>query len=280
MRGIIITSEYSGTKDNLQLCGGVNPSKLREYLLYWDKIDYPTNNVIYTGLSPDEKYLEEVGVLKRTNTIITGNFMINPEIVIKSQLATLEINSKNTGEIWSIAQPTKKIILPSNESIRERNIQVELYDCIPVPSANVNLEDILNFKEHRYDELREFRLLLDEMYESIVNSSDIDFTKNKCIGRLQNKVIDIHKIMDESRIKKFLSSVKVELNISELIKSSLMAYAGYEIGSKIGFPTAGAVVGLASSTINLKSEFSLKPNFIPDDMRDYAYLFYANRDLI
>lgn len=283
MRGIIASSEYSGTINSLVMHGGgISPLKLRQYLLYWDKIDYPSNNIIYNELTQDEKYLEDIGILKRThiNFRADGPIMINPNILINSQIVALRENNKISGDIWSIAQPTKEIILPSSESTQTRNIQVELYDCIPVPAANISIDDILNFKERRYSELQEFRVLLDEMYDSIINSCDMDFAKNKCIERLQNKVIDINKIMNESKIKRFLSNVKVELNINDLITSGLKVFAGYEIGERIGFPTIGAAVGLASATINLSSEFSLKPNFIPDDLKDYAYLFYANREII
>ena len=74
--------------------------------------------------------------------------------------------------------------------------------------------------------------------------------------------------------------MNVELNINDLITLGLKVFAGYEIGERIGFPTIGASVGLVSSTINLRSEFSLKPNFIPDDLKDYAYSFSANRKII
>lgn len=283
MRGIIVNNEYSGNKESLTIHSGcIDPLKLRQYLLYWDKIDYPSNNIIYNELTPDEKYLKDIGILKRTHTNfnINRDIIINPEILINSQIVALKENSKTPGEIWSIAQPTKEIILPSDECKNTRNIQVELYNCIPVPTANVSIDDILNFKERRYDELQEFRELLDEMYDSIINSCDMDFTKNRSIEKLQNKVIDINKIMNESKIKRFLSNVKVELNINELITAGLKVFVGYEIGQRIGFPSVGSTIGLASATINLSSEFSLKPNFIPDELKDYAYLFYANKELI
>lgn len=281
MRGIIANCEFEGSLNSLLIkSSSIDPIKLREYLLYWDKIDFPTNNVIYIESSPEEKYLEEVGVLQRSHTIFGGEIIMNPKVFIESQLRAFEINNSNKGQIWSIAQPTKNIILPSDKCVTSRNIQVELYDCIPVPSANVSLDDILNFKEHRYDELLEFRSLLDKMYDSIRNNADADFSKNKCIEMLQNKVIEINRVMDESKIKRFLNSIKVELDITELIKSGLKLCAGYEIGKNIGFLLIGSALGLASATINIKSEFSLKPNAIPAELKDYAYLFYQSRELI
>lgn len=280
MRGIVANIEYSGNVNTLSIeRAGIDPLKLRHYLLYWDKIDYPSNNGVYTELSEDEMYLESIGLLKRTHTIFNGSFMINPEIFIISQVNALKVNSKNKGEIWTLAQPTSNIILPKNQCTQIKNIQVELYDCLPVPSQDVSIEEILEFKERRGNDLKEFRYLLDEMYDSIINNCDIDFAKDKCIERLQNKVIDINKIMSESKIKRFFSNVKIELNINELVSAGVKIFAGYEMGAKVGFPTIGTIVGLGSAAINLKSELSLKPNFIPDELKDYAYLFYANREL-
>lgn len=205
MRGIIVSSEYSGDKNTLVMHNaGIDPLKLRQYILYWDKIDYPSNNLIFMPLTPDEQYLENVGILKRTHVNISfnGSLPINPEIFINSQLAAFNKNNSVEGEIWSIAQPTKEVILPHKDSIETRSLQVELFNCLPVPTRDVNLEDILNFKEHRYDELQEFRWLLDEMYDEIINSCDKDLTKNKSIEKLQKKVLDINRVMDESKIKK------------------------------------------------------------------------------
>ncbi|AVK50682.1 hypothetical protein AXY43_23165 [Clostridium sp. MF28] len=281
MRGIIVTSEYSGDKDNLTVCGGgINPTKLREYILYWDRIDYPTNNIIFNELTPDEEYLQKANLLKRTHNILNGKVSVNPEIFIQSQMNALKENSKNMDETWSIAQPTKDIILPSNDSVNTRNIQVELYDCIPIPSANISLEDILNFKEHRYDELMEFRILMDEMYLSIINSGDIQLSKDMCANRLQTKIIELNRVMAESKFKRMLGSVKVEVDIPQVSNLGMGALYGCFLGSKLNFPTAGTFLGLASSCIKVSLEKSLKPKELPEGLKDYAYLYYAHRELV
>ncbi|MPN11935.1 hypothetical protein SDC9_159244 [bioreactor metagenome] len=156
---------------------------------------------------------------------------------------------------------------------------MELYNSIPVPAADVNLEDILNFKEHRYNELQEFRCVMDEMYMSIINSPDKDLAKDISVKKLQNKLIELDRIMNESKINRFLSSLKAELDISGIIKSGLTAIGGYELGAKVGFPTTGAVLGFASSMVNIKCEFSLKPKEMPIELKDYAYLYYQNKEL-
>ena len=71
--------------------------------------------------------------------------------------------------------------------------------------------------------------------------------------------------------------MNVELNVLDIVKNVVI---GYEEGDKIGFPTAGAALGLASSALSITSKVSLKPNGIPKELKDYAYLFYAKREIL
>lgn len=283
MRGIVVSNEYSGNEKKLIMHGGgIDPIKLRQYILYWDKIDYPTNNLFFIPLTPDEQFLKDAGLLKRSqiNIIINGSLTISPEIFINSQLAAFNYNNKAKDEIWSIAQPTKEVILPRKDSFETRSIQVDLFNCLPVPTANVNLEDVLNFKERRHNELKEFRWLLDSMYEEIINSSDKDLTKNRCIEKLQQKIIEINRVMAESKIKKCLRSMKARINVSDIIVAGAKIGFATMAGGAIGKAAEGALLGLATSSINISREISLIPKDIPENLKDYAYLFHAHKELI
>lgn len=280
MRGIVVNCEYEGTNSGIKIIStSIDPVKLREYLLYWDKIDFPCNNAVYIGLSPEEEYLENTGILKRTKFDFKGG-LIDSKVFIDSQLDAFYKNNKISGEVWSIAQPTNKVILPKDKSVKTRCIEVELYNCIPVPNSNVTLEDILNFKEHRKDELQEFRTLMDETYLSILNSPDQDFSMNTSIERLKSKINDINRIMDESIIEKVLRNTKIEIDFGNLTKNVMSSIAGLTVGQAINMPLVGATAGFLSSTINIKAEFSLRPTQIPKDLKDYAYLIYQKKELV
>lgn len=283
MRGIVVTPEIDGDENSLHIKNiNIDSNKLRQYLLYWDKIDFPSNNIIYMESSPEVEFLQKSNVLKRTNYIpkINGVITINPQIFLDMQMYAFNQNNNNQdNEVWSIAQPTKKILLPKEDSIKARTLQVELYNSIPVPTSNVNLEDILNFKEHRYHELEEFRYLMDKMYISIMDSPDKDLLKDIAIVKLQNKINELNKVMDESKIKRFLSTVKVELDFSGL-GTLLGVGVGHTINSSAFSTIVGAVGGAVISSIKVSSEMSLKPREVPAELKDYAYLYYQNKELI
>lgn len=283
MRGIIADCTFHGDDNSISISGGIDPFRLRQYLLYWDKIDYPSNNIMHFELTPDEMYLEKAGVLQRTHVdIITGpsGVTINPELFIKSQLFVLKENNKNTGEIWSLGQNSNKLILPKDESIEANVLQLELYNCIPVPSEDTPFDDILKFKEERKDELIEFRRVMDNLYERILNSEFQELERKRCIEEIQNKVIDINRVMMESKIKRILSSMNVEINISDLIQGATNAVTGYMLGEQVGFPEIGALIGLVPSMINITYNTSSKAKGIPDNLKDYAYLFYAKKEIL
>jgi hypothetical protein len=283
MRGIVILPEYEAVGSHLEMnYSDITPRALRQYLLYWDKIDYPANSMFYFASSEEVKYLEGIGILKRTLHMHDKDGIVDfEEMFLNMQLTAFKENNKNKDECWSIAQSnTKKLILPKNDSIENRCIQIELYNSLPVPSENVSLDDILNFKEHRYHELMEFRELMDEIYLSIINSGDIELSKNHSIAKLQNKIIELNKVMNESKIQRLLSNFKIEIDVGNLIGSSVSAIGGYAVGSTMGFPTIGATLGLASSFIKTSYEMSLKPKEIPQELKDYAYLYYQSKELM
>lgn len=283
MRGLVIIPEFEGNETSLNTSMGINPNKLRQYLLYWDKIDFPKNNMIYIESSPEVKYLENANILQRTEYKGTNNGLIkmNANFYLDMQIYAFNKNNNNkNGEIWSIAQCGKNIELPLENSIKAKTLQVELYNSIPVPNSEVSLEDILDFKEHRYDELQEFRIIMDEMYLSIINSTDKDFTKNMAIEKFQNKLIDLDKIMNESKIERIKNNIKVSLDISGLITSGITVFEGYKYGNMVGKPITGALLGLITpSILKISYECTLKPKKIPTNLKDYAYLYYQNKEL-
>ena len=47
-------------------------------------------------------------------------------------------------------------MFPDSISALAPAIEVELYECLPIPASDVPLHDILEFKEKRKDELMQF----------------------------------------------------------------------------------------------------------------------------
>lgn len=276
LRGIVVAPEYEAKGTELFLkSSDIDPLKLRQYLLYWDRIDFPTNNIIHCT-SNDIDYLESLNLLQRTKYNCSCNGIINmEELFLNAQIQALNNNNLNKNERWTLGQGNLNLLLPKDEVERKNTLILDLYNSLPIPATDVPLDDIINFKEKRRDELMEFRNSMDKIYLSIINSGDIDISKSVAIKDLEKKIIAINKVMNESEIKKLLGSVKVNIDINSLI----MGGAGYIIGKETGNSIMLASLGLAASSIKLRIDKQLIPKHIPDNLSDFAYLYYSQKEL-
>lgn len=72
-KGIVISPPFEPIYTGGIRCGmPINPIDLRKYLMYWDEIDYPSNQLIEIG-SEDIDYLMTTGHVKRTRVIFQGS---------------------------------------------------------------------------------------------------------------------------------------------------------------------------------------------------------------
>ncbi|WP_141431412.1 DUF6236 family protein [Bacillus sp. 03113] len=281
MRGIVI-SPIKITGKNSMTINGIDPIKLRQYLLYWDKIDFPQNNIIGFGDSPDIEYLKNVGVLKQTRVQIQLSGEMT-ELYLKGQLMALRMNNEVEKGCWSLGQENIDLVLPRSETVLDRGIEFNLYNGLPVPSSDVSFEDIMHFKEKRNDELLEFRFLMDNFYQELLKSGDSERAMLTYIENIYRKIISIDKVMNESKIKRFRGSVKIRFDLGEAIRNTFFGAIGAAgAGTILNVPITaglGATMGFASSFIKINSEMSLKPKGIPTELKDYAYLYYADKEL-
>lgn len=177
MRGVVVSPEIVVSHNSLFVNNSdIAPIKLRQYLMYWDEIDFPTNNAIYFEGTPEVNYLQSLGILKRShiNLGLSGQLT---ELFLKSQYEAFRLNSLEAPGSWAFAQPQYELSLLESDSVKTRTLEVELYQSLPIPTAEVPLEKILEFKVRRNDELLEFRELVDNLYSDIITSGDQERAK-------------------------------------------------------------------------------------------------------
>ena len=211
--------------------------------------------------------------------IFPGAVSLGADTLLDVQMAAFKKHCEEKNGIWSIAQPTKEITLPERESILKENVQVELYNCLPVPDIDTPFETILNFKERRSSELEAFRNLLDDMYKDIISHPDAEFAKRKSIANIENALIDIDRTLKESKIKRVFKNMKAELNVSTLINAGFKLAAGTVLGQNMGLGKLSGIVGMGISAINITQALSQTPKCLSPEQTDYAYLFYAKKEI-
>lgn len=283
-RGIIITPDYSirNNGHGLKVNGAVDPTNLRNYLLFWDKIDYPTNNMIHFGGGNDIDFLIQEGVAKSTEIRfreLRGDQ--NGFIFLATQMAAYEENNKNADEEWSIAQPTETLLVPEKYAKRQGCLEFELYNAIQIPTGDVPLPEVYEFKKRRNDELLALRDSMDSIVDSVINSQDIPKRKSKAISKLHRNLNDFNRVMKETtfqRVKRSLTAVATDpwfgvANAGVLAKDYLPE--NYQ-----PYVQTLNVAALGACAVKFAYKELKVGRTVPNEFKHFAYLSSINRELV
>lgn len=178
-----------------------------------------------------------------------------------------------------------------NELERGPIIDLQLYQAIPIPVKDVPIEDILNFKMKRRDEILRYRHAIDIFYQKIIDSKDIPRAKTSAIEEIELSLLDITKVMNESRWKIMWSNTDISIDLtvkpSEITKNvkngaalgAVLGGVGGIIGLRIG-AAIGASYGAITSFIKVSIKpDAFRPRQIPNNLKDFAYLYSAKEEL-
>ncbi|HIF9467180.1 TPA: DUF6236 family protein [Photobacterium damselae] len=285
-RGIVLSPQFSflPTGDVL-FKSAVDELELRKYLLYWDKINVPRSTFLDFDCS-QFRFLQSTGVLERTQygkdynmyamglsnsnhctiknirlgqgiglakitdcTNIHLDKYAGDEILRAHEDIYMLLESQNKG-CWSKGQIASQLM--SFDTQDKQAVEFNLYNLLPIPSIETPLEDILEFKLRRYDELLAFRVYLDDFYQSIINSADIPRAYNTEMTRLELSLIDLNRTMQASKIKVCLNSLRSVMGGMDSILGIGLGAMG--VASMFGVTPivaglAGAGIGVATKMI-------------------------------
>jgi hypothetical protein len=276
-RGIVISPGFRslGSK-GFQVNNEGVPELLRHSILYWDRVEWPTNNLVHLGNSPDVEFLVGEGAMTRTRIEFRGSFSgdLTPvfaqgQLAVFNQLETLEPGA------WSLAQAGQSLSFPLQGLAEKRCLEAELYGVLPTPLEGVPLRHILDFRLRYSDDLHALRTYLDELYGEIINSEDQARVRQIATQRLAGAIRDVEAALAGRGVSTRRCPIKVSINIPRAIMN---AVAGAYLASLNGVSIAvGAGVGAMASCINL--EFSVTPDVLPGRTGPLLYLYNAKKML-
>lgn len=241
---------------------------IRKYLLYWDEIDYPDNNFVSVDAGSDMQYLIDSGVASRTRVSFQGSVNSGSgEFFLSAQQAAFDQHNQSDPGAWSLAQPVDEPIFANAQS--SLAIEYELYNALPVPSNDVPLNEILEFKAKRRDELLALRVFLDEMHEEVISSANIPRAKNTQLRKLELSLKDVDRVLGEHGIGKMMTSLR--------------GYIAGEYGNILGAGGAGSYVGtligidpVTAGVLGAGFAFAIKPILSPHAPQGTHPLVYVN----
>jgi len=272
-RGVIVGPAFEvDGGGGLTICGiAPDPVSLRRFLLYWDEIDFPFNESIRMGTPLDFLFLLRAGVARRTSvSIITGDIKSG---FVNTPFAVLAHNNAREPGCWSIGQTSSGFYMPPEAGADARVIEVELYEALPAPPDDVPLADILEFKKRRATELGALRAALDELYLDVVNSADAPRSKRTAMDRLDRVLADLHKVASESWATRLIPSMQVALDIPQALSAAAAVAA---VGLPLEYAGAAGAIG---AMLRFDWGTLRKPGGLPGDLKPYAYLLAAKKEL-
>jgi len=257
-RGIVSSQNafsVDKNKNYFSLSQGLNTIDINYYSLYWDKLVIPSTSFIYYAV-PNEKVLIDCGFLTRPKVNLVGPLSADTLPIQESLTQTKTVDmlrSQYRNIDWSL-HFLNNALFPSSQSIKKECIRMELAQLLPVPDSNVPIEDILDFKHRRSDELRALHSYCDELYDEILKSGDLDFTKMKSLERLKSCLEDLDKLNKQgwrSPIK-FNMSFAPEFDLSQLGSASITGLAAIQSPHPMATLTAGAILNVLGGFIKVK----------------------------
>jgi hypothetical protein len=276
-RGIVVSPPIEIEGSSLfAKSSNLDPQQLAIWTLFFDKIVWPSSRAIHFSSGPNELFLEECGVLTRPDYTVWGD---GAQGIAHGQIkAFRELDAKEPG-CWSLAQGENSLLLKDYSLEPNQGLMLELVNAIPVPDKTVPLNEVLEFKLKRYDELEFLRKELDKFVSQIAKSEDKTAEFEKCIKQLDIACADAIRVSREWQQPIRLTSLKASFSIStdKLVVNGLVANAVLSSGMPI---LAAALVSAALAVVpvfKIGSDFGWRG--LKRELGPYRYVYQINNEL-
>lgn len=249
---------------------------LRSSLLFWDRLAWPDNNLIAVGAGPDATYLEQTKVLTRPRYRFHSGGV---DVFLRAQEACFtELDASEPG-LWAIGQGENSILLEQGSLQSGPGAVVELLNAIPVPDKDVPLNEILEFKLKRYDELSALREEINKLAAQVAESDDPAFELVQRLAEVDEKSTAAMRVTSEWQFPVRLSDMKVSVEIKpgEVARDSLLAAAA---GQTLAGTTAAVAAALGQGILSsLKIVAGPRWNGLKKRITPYRYVTQVHEQL-
>lgn len=282
-RGIIASPAIISIHGNgFTMERSISPEEVRYYALYWDKIVIPGSNLVYVAI-PEEDVLVETGVIDRPRVGFSGTWSgadVGNSFALAQSVVAKKLIEEDTSTDWVIHQIGANLNLPSEFLEKRKTLRLDLINLLPVPSGDVPIVDVLEFKQRRADELNNLHSKLELAYIEALKSPDQDLASKLAIRDLNEAIQNLQTVASEKwlRTPKFDFSLELNLDGSRLIQS-VAAGAVFDFFTNGFAVPIGSIIGGVVSVFNLKASHGA--SFIPAAKQEkLAYLSHAQTERI
>lgn len=260
-------------------------SALRRYLLFWDKLDLPTS-VVDHKTSREIEFLRSEGALIRTSQRMVLKFhgeLAQPEYRVtddvdalaRARFETFQRHENAEPGRWALAMSGPFERLPSSEMEDGRGLLFRLHQAIPVPTRDVPLDDVLQFRQRRRAELLALRAALAAIYTSIADAPDKPLSQHLEFEKLNRALADLLTTTKGVPVRFLPANFEVTINAQSL--NAGLAAIGASTASSMS-PAHALLIGAATTAVaSLKVTWGLKRHFASSD--PYRYAVYCQNEI-
>jgi hypothetical protein len=180
--------------------------------------------------------------------------------------------------IWSTAYTGTLPQMSSDIGASVLIAEAAIVGALPVPSEEVSIQEILEFKAKRQSELVRLRIALDKLRDSALNSVDLPRGLAHARDELSSALADLDSALAAGGLNTFFSTLKLYLDVSEN-KFLASAAGGSAAAYGLEFPIElGALVGMGiNSALTFAARLQSPPPLLPPSMHAFTYLYELKR---
>lgn len=291
-RGIITypgSVSFKDGKFSIDSC--LTENDMYYFAMYWDKILIPSG-MVRIDLECDEAF-ESNGVLQKISSmhyapdpssINEDGRSINAvkhEIWVFGELAKQKLNAR--GESWDINHVDGDPIYTPQHSKEANVIRLRATEVLPYPviTGKYNIEDLLNFKLRRADELAALHESMDNLVERMYEKP-LHAMKENEFKRFENAVYELDRTLIERFQFTNKSDWELNLNLDTSIIQNISAIgiAAAADHALTPFPIITAAATAAVSLISLSKKYGMTFNQYARNDIKLEYILRAKSEQI
>jgi hypothetical protein len=272
MNGLIVSCPIIINGDDIKITrSALDPQELRFALMFWDRLSWPMLNGIQIHGGRDEWFLKDAGILERPTYSIMGK---QAPAMLQAQIEHYKIKEKEKPGVWALG--TGENSIKSADLIDEASsgTLISLLNSIPIPTSDVPLAEILEFRQRRRPELLSFREHLALMISEISGANDSEQELKNKIAQLDAACANLIETTKEWQSPVYLADFKASINfdLKKILGSGLAAFKiGQELNLGLTSTTVMTLGAGALGTLSLSKDIKFRPAKLETSPYKYAY---------
>lgn len=243
------------------LRGDIDKRKLIRTVLFWDKIIIPCNTNIFV-INLD--HIPEIVTLRAEKILEEPKIQVNVDGELTSVLYGMYMwyimqMMKSNDANYSTYELEKMIISDHDQVSPSGGELLTFTNAFPEPDVSTEINDILEFKLKRKDQLNLLMAHLNSLELRVLKAENKHTELNKAINEIDIACADVIRLYKEKGIKFNISNAKFNFSMKEIIEVTGATYAGSVIA---GLPQTAAVLASLSagiaSVVEIKDAISFK----------------------